>query len=722
MTKRVRWLVVLSAVFGLIAVSCGDAEVATTLADDGDAVADAEAARKALEALEAEDARLAEIAQAEAEEAHEAALAKALQTAEIDETAPAEDTNQATPQTTPAEDTNQATPETQSGPPAFKVSITVRLDDGQSATSAVSASWEVEDGADVARYDVAIGSVMGGSDVLDWHDVGLATTYHPRDGQDGVSLALHPNRDYYLDVRAVGPDGTVLGAASSGAWYLYEPYTFDVARYPSVMLNAPGSFSSDAQPDWYPWDTINWDEAYEAYLVGSAAIDLYHKLGERVLIGSPKVTILQTENGFPIRDSIVRLGPSSPDGDEHHANSTASMLYDCDEYQDLPFSMAYNYYEGCQTNTRKYAMTSGEMRRRLQEVVLVPETAGSFESRIFGEMGAPQIWAMPHTFPTNLCCSEDYEDDLVRGLRLGDWIFARYNILAVSPQPGSAGQENYSLSGNYYNSLVVSGPIPYPTHYGQSSIDNTGGSRHKPDLAVSASNLNPAPSWSTGTMAAAVSALLGLSYTEPLLSGSAHAEAMRAIILAGAGKDHLWRLVESEQYFDSLPSASEKWQWTNTETAPLDPLYGAGLFNYRNSFDILTAGRSTGGDNTREVGWDTRFLAEGQSATYTFTATEAHDSFSLALTWFRHVAPNRDGSFSADLPDFRVELLDQDGTTLARSDDPHNNIEHIYLPQGLQTGRRYSIEVTLKSAENPTRYGLAWQTRVDATQHSPWRS
>ena len=629
-----------------------------------------------------------------------------------------------TPTATPSARPTATPTATPVGPPGPSVRLTMRLSGGQSATSAASAAWEVEEGDEVARYEVAVGSTMGGSDVVDWHDVGLSTAYHARDGEDGVRLALDPNRDYYLAVRALGEDGTALGAAQSPAWYVYEPYRFDLASYPSIVLDAPNSFWNYKKPDSYDWITrhrTNWDASFEAYVVGSAAIDLYHDLGERILIGSPEVTILQTENGFPTRSEIVRIGAPHIDAElyEQHANEIASMLYDCDELRDLPFtSRGYHYYGGCQTNPRKYAMSSSDLRRRLQDFGLVEDNVDSFEHAIFGEMGAPQVWSAAHSQPTDVDSGAS-----PRGLRLGDWMFARYNILAVTPQPGTwAGRQNPSLAGNYYNSLVVGSRSLLYNYAAQSSIDNMGGKRHKPDIVVSPSNLSPASSWSVATMAAAASAMLGLSYEEPLLAGSAHVEAMRAIILAGAGKDHLCpeSIVESEGWCNALPSASEQWQWSNTETAPLDPVYGAGFFNYRNSFDILTAGRSVGGADSAEVGWDTRFLAEGQSAGYTFTVEDQHDSFSLALTWHRNITlDGRD--YNADLPDFQVELLDRAGTTLARSDDPHNNIEHIYLPEGLQVGRQYTIQVTMQSAENPTRYGLAWQTRVDGTRHSPWR-
>lgn len=108
-------VVALLAVSALIAASCGDTEVVTTLADEDGAVADAEAARDALEALEAEEARQAALAQAEAEEAHQTALAEALQAAEPEEAAPAEAHHAAEPEDAPpATDTNNATLETTS--------------------------------------------------------------------------------------------------------------------------------------------------------------------------------------------------------------------------------------------------------------------------------------------------------------------------------------------------------------------------------------------------------------------------------------------------------------------------------------------------------------------------------------------------------------------------------------------------------------------------------
>ena len=71
--------------------------------------------------------------------------------------------------------------------------------------------------------------------------------------------------------------------------------------------------------------------------------------------------------------------------------------------------------------------------------------------------------------------------------------------------------------------------------------------------------------------------------------------------------------------------------------------------------------------------------------------------------------------------DFKVELRDQNGVIVGRSDDPGNNIEHIYVPSGLSVGQIYTITVTLKSSDAPVRYGLAWQVRNSDQLNRLWR-
>ena len=74
------------------------------------------------------------------------------------------------------------------------------------------------------------------------------------------------------------------------------------------------------------------------------------------------------------------------------------------------------------------------------------------------------------------------------------------------------------------------------------------------------------------------------------------------------------------------------------------------------------------------------------------------------------------------MADFKLELPDGDNRVISRSDEPGNNIEHIYAPLGLEVGERYSIVATLKSSETATRYGLAWQAGNSALRHSVRRA
>ena len=616
-----------------------------------------------------------------------------------------------TPLPTPAA---RPTPTLAPPKPKTPVELTLTLADDQARSSSPTATWVAGNPSRVSHYELALGASMGRAEVLDWKNLGAATSYRAEDGVDGINLTLEENRDYYLSLRALGHEGAVVGKASSQAWFVHTPYVFDARRYSSVTKEAPNSFWGVRHPDPR---YAQWDDSLEAYVIGSGAIDLYHELGGRALTGSPEVKILQTERGFPSLEDVIQIGEGEVDSS--HADAVASMLYGCEVAESRR-----SYHRGCQVNPQKYAMTSKELGDRLDKFVLTSQNADTFESHLFGEMGAPHVWSMAHAHPTSVQREGDYDRDQITGLRLGDWIFSRYNILAVSPQPGSyAGRENPNLSGNYYNSIVVGKKSYNYTYPAQSSIDNTNGPRHKPDIVVAASNLAEASSWSTGTLASAASALLGLALTDPNLAGAAHMQTMKAIILAGAGKDHLCpeSIIEAEGFCNGLPQASKQWQWSNTESAPLDPTYGAGLFNYRNSFDILTAGRSTGGRHSKDVGWDSQQLADGQQAAYTFTANRPNDAFSLALAWNRDISVDDEGALASHLADFKVELRNQDGEVVGRSDDPGNNIEHIYLTGGLTVGETYTITVTLKSAEFPVRYGLAWEARDTTRRHELWR-
>ena len=92
----------------------------------------------------------------------------------------------------------------------------------------------------------------------------------------------------------------------------------------------------------------------------------------------------------------------------------------------------------------------------MNELVPLIDDSDALETLLFGGMGSPHVWAMPHAHPTSIQWHGDFELDQITSLRLGDWIIDQFNILAISPQPGGyAGHENPTLSGNYYNSIVA---------------------------------------------------------------------------------------------------------------------------------------------------------------------------------------------------------------------------------------------------------------------------
>ena len=233
-------------------------------------------------------------------------------------------------------------------PTLTSISLSLVLANDQSSTSSPTATWTAGDPSRISYYEVALGTSIGAADVLDWRSIGHENSYRVQDGLNGVSLNLDSNQDYYLYLRAIDNNGEVIGSASSQAWFIYAPYTFNVSRYSSVAQDAPDSFWGIRHPD--PRYS-QWDENFEAYVSGSGALGLYVALGERVLTGSSRVKILQTESDFPKLEGVIRLGDGEARSD--HADAVASMLYDCEVSE-----TRQSYYRGCQTNPQKYAMIS----------------------------------------------------------------------------------------------------------------------------------------------------------------------------------------------------------------------------------------------------------------------------------------------------------------------------------------------------------------------------
>ena len=205
-------------------------------------------------------------------------------------------------------------------PAPASIALSMRLSEDQTSRSSPTAAWWSADAAWVSRYEVALGTFMGKDDVVGWKDVGTTTNYRIQGAFDGVENSLAANQDYYLSVRALTDGGAVIGTVSSPAWFVYAPYTFDVNRYLAITQHAPNSFWGTRHPDPR---YVEWDESFEAYVAASGAIDLYQNLGERVLVGSDRVRILQTESNYPARPDVTRLGPAGDSAS--HADAVARV-------------------------------------------------------------------------------------------------------------------------------------------------------------------------------------------------------------------------------------------------------------------------------------------------------------------------------------------------------------------------------------------------------------
>ncbi len=418
-------------------------------------------------------------------------------------------------------------------------------------------------------------------------------------------------------------------------------------------------------------------------------INHWDAVGQRINIGHPDVTILQTDAGIPDYPGITIL-PGARDEISTHSNTIYRLIYGCLVAQ----NQSHTHYWGCQTNTQKYAMSVYTLKERDLHHDPLKNTVEQFEARLFAGGKKPDIWALPVANPTG------WGRD---GLRAGDYLFSKFGIFAITSQPGSYTKKNATLGGNYYNSLVV-GKLNANFNYGTpTEIDNHDYGRPKPDLVANPYNGAAASSWTTGTLAAEASALLSLSKNKNLIAREDQALILKAVMMTGATKTG----------FTDVDQTA--YQWTNNPpSAPLDPWFGVGNYNTYHAFQVMKGGLALekGSQQVSSTGWKMLTMADNASQTIEFDSGNGGDEFSLTLTWFRDVTPVAKQQYTGYLADFRVELREADRNKLVISSDIRgHNVEHIYL-KGLKPGTRYTITVTRKDGNGESvKAAIAWQTR-----------
>jgi hypothetical protein len=160
-----------------------------------------------------------------------------------------------------------------------------------------------------------------------------------------------------------------------------------------------------------------------------------------------------------------------------------------------------------------------------------------------------------------------------------------------------------------------------------------------------------------------------------------------------------------------LNGAVKPADWTHTDTAPLDPNYGAGILNVDNSYMNLRAGEygisgttgaagsiDSGAIESSDEGWDFTTIATARTSGSTYAAESNHYLFDLTaatapeftltstLVWDRHLN-------QTDINNLDLYLFDETtGTDVAVSDSTIDNVQELYV-QDLAPGE-YDLVVT----------------------------
>jgi len=256
-----------------------------------------------------------------------------------------------------------------------------------------------------------------------------------------------------------------------------------------------------------------------------------------------------------------------------------------------------------------------------------------------------------------------------------------------------------SLMASTYNGIVV-GRSDGGHSRGTTTISGTG--RVKPDIVVPTN----ATSWATPTVSSAAGLLVETARVLPGLTDGDRPQVVKSLLMAGAVKSG-----------DTVPGS---WNWSNSQTQPLDSIYGAGQLNIENSYDILTAGRfaASGSALVGATGWDFGTTSSSAAGRYFFDV-DAGGDLTASLNWQRTMSAvdTKPGqgvvyAFSGTLANLDLRLFSASGFTLGSlvnaSLSTVDNTELIWAT-GLAPGR-YALEVS--SSTNNVNYGLAWTVVV----------
>ena len=279
-------------------------------------------------------------------------------------------------------------------------------------------------------------------------------------------------------------------------------------------------------------------------------------------------------------------------------------------------------------------------------------------------------------------------------LRRVDYAIQRDNFVATFGLNNGSGTGVPNLLGAAYNGIAVG------LSNGEHSRGGTvaeGIGRTKPDIVVP----TDATSWATPTVGSAAALLIQTSRTTGGLGAAEDSRVIKSLLLTGASR--------SEAEFT----------WSNSETQPLDAVYGAGELDIRNSHQILTAGQGAASNAVAvgAAGWDKGNVGSTTPNLYFFDLTNPDEITRMAATlvWNREViaedtqpGPAFNYVFNSSLADLNLRLFSATGfilgSELAASTSSVDNVELISFG-GLAPGR-YAWQVS--SNTDGVDYGISW--------------
>lgn len=330
-------------------------------------------------------------------------------------------------------------------------------------------------------------------------------------------------------------------------------------------------------------------------------------------------------------------------------------------------------------------------------------SANDFISKLQFSANTWPMTVMSHAYISSQTISPSQSEDLTSTL---DGNTQYSNVLHIVGANNGASATLPQIWSHSYNSITV-GRTDGQHSAGVIQDGYIGAGRQKPEIV----NPQGKTSYSTGATASVAALLRALAdaHSSP---DAIKALTIKSCMLAGANKS-------------KFPF------WDNSDSAPIDKIYGAGETNIFNSFRILHEEETTHPKNPNSPidiglrGWDYHDSSTSDRV-YAFTVPQHASSATLSanLSWEREL--NRSTGFTSEgeelyiysykaLENLALTLKDSGDKVIFTSDSEFDNLEHIW--QTDLTPGNYTLTVT-NHGGSATNYALAWRVDIQ-TSNSP---